>query len=355
VQGDAVPGNNGVFYLLGDHLGSTSIVADSSGSSVSELRYRAFGETRFAGGTTPTDYRYTGQREESLIGLYDYGARWYDPAVGHFVQADTIVPTIANPQALDRYGYGLNNPVRYSDPSGHRVCDDFDAAGNCITSPGSPAGGGAGGGNGGDVGGEGGEAGQTDDGGPDAFGYNIWDLVPGVGELRGMHRGWQTMSWAHAQRGFYEEQLALQAWYNCSYGLCHYASATALGPQTTGVGGPMPLSLHVDVYSAGMGDLVGNGVQFGIELLMLGAIRRMPELEPNVTIQTRSGSQTIVRVAPAGNRAPLDLGDFRSVSGNLPHWHAQVRDVTGRVLDFQGVDWHRPWDDFFYWIVGRRP
>jgi len=117
----------------------------------------------------------------------------------------------------------------------------------------------------------------------------------------------------------------------------------------------MPLSLHVDVYSAGMGDLVGNGVQFGIELLMLGAIRRMPELEPNVTIQTRSGSQTIVRVAPAGNRAPLDLGDFRSVSGNLPHWHAQVRDVTGRVLDFQGVDWHRPWDDFFYWIVGRRP
>ena len=132
VQGDAVPGNNGVFYLLGDHLGSTSIVADSSGGRVSELRYRAFGETRFAWGSTPTDYRYTGQREESLSGLYDYGPRWYDPVVGRFIQADPIIAMQANPQALDRYGYVLNNPLVYVDPTGHKACSYTDGNGRCI-------------------------------------------------------------------------------------------------------------------------------------------------------------------------------------------------------------------------------
>jgi hypothetical protein len=32
--------------------------------------------------------------------------------------------------------YAKNNPLRYTDPSGHRACDNVDAAGNCITAPG---------------------------------------------------------------------------------------------------------------------------------------------------------------------------------------------------------------------------
>ncbi|RMD62918.1 RHS repeat-associated core domain-containing protein, partial [Candidatus Parcubacteria bacterium] len=51
--------------------------------------------------------------------LYDYNARYYDPAIGRFIQPDTIVPEPANPQALNRYAYVNNNPVRYTDPSGH--------------------------------------------------------------------------------------------------------------------------------------------------------------------------------------------------------------------------------------------
>jgi RHS repeat-associated protein len=65
-----------------------------------------------------TPYRYTGQREESGIGLYYYNARWYDASVGRFIQPDTIVPEPSNPQSLNRYAYVLNNPVRYTDPSG---------------------------------------------------------------------------------------------------------------------------------------------------------------------------------------------------------------------------------------------
>ena len=121
VQGDSVPANNGVFYLLADHLGSTALTVTGDGQVLGEMRYRPWGETRYSSGSTPTDYRFTGQREEAGIGLYYYRARWYDAGLGRFAQADTIVPNAGNPKALDRYAYGLNNPVRYSDPSGHCV------------------------------------------------------------------------------------------------------------------------------------------------------------------------------------------------------------------------------------------
>ncbi|MCP4703327.1 MAG: RHS repeat-associated core domain-containing protein, partial [candidate division Zixibacteria bacterium] len=52
-------------------------------------------------------------------GLYNYDARLYDPVIGQFIMADTIVPDLYNPQSLNRYAYCLNNPVKYKDPSGH--------------------------------------------------------------------------------------------------------------------------------------------------------------------------------------------------------------------------------------------
>lgn len=130
VQGDPVPANNGVFYLLGDHLGSTNVVVDPGGNLVSELRYKPWGETMYASGTSPTDYRYTGQREEAGIGLYYYRARWYDPSLGRFVQADTVTAGL-RPAAWDRYSYVLNNPVRHIDPTGHMCSDPEDPTPEC--------------------------------------------------------------------------------------------------------------------------------------------------------------------------------------------------------------------------------
>jgi hypothetical protein len=46
-------------------------------------------------------------------------ARYYDPVIGRFIQADTIVPEPGNPQALNRYAYVYNSPLKYADPSGH--------------------------------------------------------------------------------------------------------------------------------------------------------------------------------------------------------------------------------------------
>jgi len=107
-----------VYYLHGDHLGSTSLTTNGSGAVVARQWYYPYGETRWSDGTLPTDYQFTGQRAEDF-GLYDYHARYYDAALGRFISADTIVPNPANPQALNRYRYAGNNPVLYCDPDGH--------------------------------------------------------------------------------------------------------------------------------------------------------------------------------------------------------------------------------------------
>jgi len=114
-----------LYWLLGDQLGSTDMFITSTGVVTGELRYKAWGEIRYTSGVTPTKYRFTGQREESTIGLYFYSARWYDPVLGRFVQADAVVPQPGNPQSLNRYSYVLNNPLKYVDSSGHAIDDGY--------------------------------------------------------------------------------------------------------------------------------------------------------------------------------------------------------------------------------------
>ena len=50
----------------------------------------------------------------------DYHARWYSPETGRFQSADTAA-------SANRYTYGLNNPMRFSDPSGHFATDLYDS------------------------------------------------------------------------------------------------------------------------------------------------------------------------------------------------------------------------------------
>jgi len=93
------------------------------------MRYLPWGETRYEGGNTPTNYHYTGQREEAGIGLYYYNARWYDAKLGRFAQADTEIQGLKEEKgkipfyviAWDRYNYANNNPQKYIDPTGHFI------------------------------------------------------------------------------------------------------------------------------------------------------------------------------------------------------------------------------------------
>ncbi|MEZ4510376.1 MAG: RHS repeat-associated core domain-containing protein [Chloroflexota bacterium] len=130
VAGDPVTTNNGLFFIYGDHLGSTTMLGTSGGAFVagSLARYRPYGSYRTAPTQTLTDRDFTGQRENREIGLLYYNARFYIPSIGRFASADTIVPSPANPQSFNRYSYVLNSPINFVDPTGHRSCSAEDTA-----------------------------------------------------------------------------------------------------------------------------------------------------------------------------------------------------------------------------------
>ena len=62
--------------------------------------------------------------------FYEYWGRWNSPYINHFLSPDTIIPDQTNPQSWNRYSYVNNNPVRYTDPTGHML-DDGCNSGQC--------------------------------------------------------------------------------------------------------------------------------------------------------------------------------------------------------------------------------
>ena len=72
-------------------------------------------------GSVTTQYKFTDQEFDPESGLYNYNARLYDPALGRFISADSLVQDPFVPQTLNRYSYVGNNPLLYVDPSGHFI------------------------------------------------------------------------------------------------------------------------------------------------------------------------------------------------------------------------------------------
>ncbi|MEK6747634.1 MAG: RHS repeat-associated core domain-containing protein [Pseudomonadota bacterium] len=126
-------------YVHTDALGSVDVITDSAGNKVEEQSFDDYGQPR--GGTwqdgsvssiTSTTRGYTGHEMDSEFGLINMNARMYDPMLGRFTSPDPTVPSIYNPQALNRYAYALNNPFRYVDPTGYATCDPNDSS--CVQS-----------------------------------------------------------------------------------------------------------------------------------------------------------------------------------------------------------------------------
>jgi RHS repeat-associated protein len=96
---------------------------------VNRDQYTAFGEIREKSGVTETKYRYTGQLAQDVLGLDYYVARWYDPYLNRWIQPDSIIPDSNDPHSWDRYSYVRNNPIKFTDPSGHDKDCGLDEAG----------------------------------------------------------------------------------------------------------------------------------------------------------------------------------------------------------------------------------
>jgi RHS repeat-associated protein len=103
--------------FLTDGLGSviTTISATAGSASVQgNQAYGPYGNSQYQAGAIGTAKGFTGQYQDAT-GLDYYNARYYDPAVGRFISADTVE---GNGSGMDPYAYVDGNPETKNDPTG---------------------------------------------------------------------------------------------------------------------------------------------------------------------------------------------------------------------------------------------
>ncbi len=112
-------------YFHTDHLGSIEAITNETGGVVQRLSYDAHGKRRNVNGTDATGITaqttrgFTRHEHDDEVGLVNMNAREYDPVLGRFITPDTIIPGAMNSQSYNRYSYVNNNPLSYTDPTGH--------------------------------------------------------------------------------------------------------------------------------------------------------------------------------------------------------------------------------------------
>ena len=112
-----------------DHLGSILAVTNSVGAIVEKRHFDAWGNiAHVADGNgnaleklTFFDRGYTGHEHLQSIGLVHMNGRSYDPKLHRFLQPDNFVQQPDNTQNYNRYAYCVNNPLKYTDPSGEEI------------------------------------------------------------------------------------------------------------------------------------------------------------------------------------------------------------------------------------------
>lgn len=117
----AVVSNNVTHYYHNDHLGSSAVMTDATGTVVEKTEYMPFGAVREHTGTSVTNYKYTGQELDPESGLYYYKSRYYDNVLARFISPDSIYSNLYVPQDLNGYTYCGNNPINNVDPDGHSI------------------------------------------------------------------------------------------------------------------------------------------------------------------------------------------------------------------------------------------
>jgi RHS repeat-associated protein len=124
-----------VRWLVTDQLGTPRMVIDHTGSlaGVSRHDYYPFGEEVSAGNTWRSSHgygaadaarqRFTGQERDSETSLDYMQARYYSSGQGRFTGPDSLPGSATNPQTLNLYSYVHNDPLGFTDPTGHHEVD----------------------------------------------------------------------------------------------------------------------------------------------------------------------------------------------------------------------------------------
>ena len=107
------------YYLaFTDNLGSILSVTDENGTKVFDASYDAWGRQTVTLNTIGLHRGYTGHEMLNEFDIINMNGRLYDPVLGRFFSPDNYVQMPDNSQNFNRYSYCLNNPLKYTDPSG---------------------------------------------------------------------------------------------------------------------------------------------------------------------------------------------------------------------------------------------
>lgn len=122
---DGDKGKTYMHYLLKDHLGSITTIANAEGVIEQELSFDAWGNLRnpytWTGafvGKPMFDRGFTGHEHHYAFGLINMNGRMYDPLMSSFLSVDNYVQCPESSQSFNRYSYCMNNPLKYTDPDG---------------------------------------------------------------------------------------------------------------------------------------------------------------------------------------------------------------------------------------------
>uniref|UniRef100_UPI003AF7BC2B FG-GAP-like repeat-containing protein n=1 Tax=Thiolapillus sp. TaxID=2017437 RepID=UPI003AF7BC2B len=111
--------------LFHDHIGSLDVITDANGNIKERPSFEAWGNRRASdwstnpASTSDEPRGFTGHEHLNGLGLIHMNGRVYDPSLGRFLSPDTVIQFPNNSQSYNRYSYVLNNPLSYTDPSGH--------------------------------------------------------------------------------------------------------------------------------------------------------------------------------------------------------------------------------------------
>lgn len=76
------------------------VITNSSGAKVKDYHYYPFGRISSHTGSLANTHKFTGKEldSETGLGLYYFGARYYDPGIGRFITLDPGQPDFNAPQ-----------------------------------------------------------------------------------------------------------------------------------------------------------------------------------------------------------------------------------------------------------------
>ncbi|NPU99717.1 MAG: RHS repeat-associated core domain-containing protein [Candidatus Omnitrophica bacterium] len=106
--------DSGWFYHY-DEAGNVILITDKNGGLIKHFEQDAWGNDLNGTFATAQNIRQhqTGKYLDETTGLYFFGARWYDPAIGRFISVSPL-----SPLGEEEYVYCSENPVNIADVDG---------------------------------------------------------------------------------------------------------------------------------------------------------------------------------------------------------------------------------------------